>query len=157
MALPDALRRDNILPSCVLRQLLVAISAAQLAVGVIGQLVAVRERRSFEIFRWHGNPEDVARDSWFMGTGLSAPVSMLAVQVGAIAVLARRASRPAAAALAGLGLMMVVGSLLENKIRSAIREPGADRVVTVVAGLGLGLAVGMVVVGVPTARSAGIR
>jgi hypothetical protein len=53
--------------------------------------------------------------------------------------------------------MMVVGSLLENKIRSAIRDAGADRVVTVIAGLGLALAVGMVVVGVPTARSAGSR
>jgi hypothetical protein len=137
------------------RHLLVVISTAQL--GVTGQLVAVREGRSFEIFRWHGNPEDVVRDSWFIGTGLSAPVSMLAVQVAAIAILARRASRPAAAALAGLGLMMVVGSLLENKIRSAIRDAGADRVVTVIAGLGLALAVGMVVVGVPTARSAGSR
>lgn len=53
--------------------------------GVAGQLVALREGRSFDIalVGWRGQPERVARDSWLLGTGLSAPVVMLAVQAAA--------------------------------------------------------------------------
>jgi hypothetical protein len=64
------------------RHALVVISAAQLAAGVAGQLVAVRDRRSFDIalIGWRGRPNRVAHDTWLLGTGLSAPVTILATQ-----------------------------------------------------------------------------
>jgi hypothetical protein len=134
---------------------LVVVSAAQLAVGVAGQLLAIRQRRPFEIFRWHGRPEHVARDSWFMGTGLSAPVTMMSVHAAAIAVLVMRPSRRAAGTLGALGAMMAVGCLIENKFRSVIRAGGGDPVVAAVGGVAFALAVAMAVVGVRGERSAG--
>jgi hypothetical protein len=121
---------------------------------VSGQVLAVRQNRSWDIFRWHGKPEHVARESWFIGTGLSAPPAMLAVQAAATAVLATRPSRRAAATLAWLGAMMVVGCLIENKVRSAIRAPGQDPVVTVSGGVTLALSVAMAVLGTRGARGA---
>jgi hypothetical protein len=137
--------------------LLVVISVAQLAVGVAGQLVAVRQGRSFEIFRWHGDPKGVARESWYMGTGLSAPVDMMAVHAAATAVLVGRQSRRAAGTLGTLGATMAAGYLIENKFRSAMRRPGKDPVVTAVGGAGFILAVAMAVIGVGEAKSAGLQ
>ena len=89
-----------------------------------------------------------------MGTGLSAPVTMLAAQTAATAVLATRPSARAAGTLGGLGAMMAAGCLIENGIRGAIRA-GGDRVAGAVGGVMFALAVAMAVVGVRAARSAG--
>lgn len=137
------------------RQLLVVISIAQLAVGVAGQLVAIRQGRSFEIFRWQGDPRRVARQSWFMGTGLSAPVHMMSVHAAATAVLVRRRSQRAAGTLGTLGAFMVAGCLVENRFRSAVRRPFMDPVVTAIGGGGFVLAIAMAVMGVREARVAG--
>ena len=118
--------------------------------------MAVR-RSSFEIFRWHGDPKRVARESWFIGTVLSAPVVMMAVHVAATAVLVRRRSRRAPGTLGTLGATMVAGSLIENKLRSAMRRPLKDPVVTAVGGTGFILAVAMAFLGVREARSARFR
>ena len=136
------------------RQLLVAISAAQLAVGVAGQLVALRDGRSFDIFRWRGKPERVAHDSWLLGTGLSAPIAMMSVHAVAAVVLAIRPSRRAAGTLGVLGGTMAAGYLVENEFRSALRSGGWEPVVTPVAGVGFALAVAMAVLGL---RGAGQR
>ena len=90
-----------------------------------------------------------------MGTGLSAPVDMMAVHAAATAVLVGRRSRRAAGMLGTLGATMAAGYLIENKFRSAMRRPGRDPVVTAVGGVGFILAVAMVVIGVREARSAG--
>ena len=137
------------------RQLLVVTSVAQLAFGVAGQLVAVRQGRSFEIFRWYGDPNRVARQSWFMGTALSAPVDMMAVHAAATAVLVGRRSPRAAGTLGTLGVTMAAGHLIENKFRSAMRRPGKDPIVTAVGGVGFILAVAMAVIGMREAGSAG--
>ena len=78
------------------RKYLVAVSAAQLVAGISGQLVALRERRSFDIalLGWRGQPDRVARDSWLLGTGLSAPVVMLSTQAAAIVLLGHEAEPP---------------------------------------------------------------
>jgi len=69
-----------------------------------------------------------------------------------------RRDRRAAGTLGILGVMLAVGCLIENKLRSAIRRPGANPVVAVVGGLGVTLAVAPAVIGVravapPDARS----
>ncbi|GAA1968761.1 hypothetical protein GCM10009776_34840 [Microbacterium deminutum] len=135
------------------RGLLLAISVAQLAVGVTGQVVAIRQGRSFDIFRWHGDPRRVAKDSWFLGTGLSAPIPMMAVHACAIAVLGMRPSRRAAGTLGTLGAAMTAGYLIENQFRTAMRHPGHDRVVPMVGGGGFLFAVVMAVIGLREARS----
>ena len=90
-----------------------------------------------------------------MGTGLSAPVDMMAVQTAAIAVLVARRSRRAAGTLGTLGATMAAGYLIENKFRSAMRRPSEDAVVTAVGGVGFVLAVAMAFIGAREARSAG--
>ena len=72
------------------RRVLVAISSAQLAAGVAGQVIAVRDRRPFDLvlLGQRGRPEDVVQDSVFNGTALSAPITILLTQ--AVATFASR-------------------------------------------------------------------
>ena len=86
-------------------RLLAAISAAQLATGVAGMVVALRRRHPYDLFWMHGRAETVARDAILSGTALSAPLSNLLVQAALTVVEARRPSRGAAWALAGLGAL----------------------------------------------------
>jgi len=105
------------------RRLLVAVSGAQLAAGGAGQLVALRDRRSFDIalLGWRGQPERVARDSWLIGTALSPPVVMLSIQAAATVRLGAGPSRTATRILRSLGATMACASLLERE--SAARYP----------------------------------
>lgn len=127
------------------RAVLVAISGAQLAAGVAGQLIAVRERRSFDIalLRWRGKPENVAKDAWLLGTGLSAPVTMLVTQAVATVRLASYPSPFATTTLGALGAAMTCGYLVEREFRSALSPAGLDPVVTPVAAAGFALSVAM--------------
>ncbi len=127
------------------RRALVAISTAQLATGVAGQLIAVRDRRSFDIalLRWRGEPENVIEDSWLLGTGLSAPISMLATQAVATIRLATAPSPAATRTLGVLGAAMTCGYLVEREFRSAFSPAGMDPTVTPVAAVGFALSVAM--------------
>jgi hypothetical protein len=127
------------------RRVLVAISAAQLAAGVAGQLIAVRDRRSFDIalLRWRGQPENVLKDSWFLGTGLSAPITMLATQAVATMRLAAAPSPVATRTLGVLGAAMTCGYLVEREFRSAFSPAGVDPAVTPVAAAGFALSLAM--------------
>jgi hypothetical protein len=58
-------------------RLLAAVSAAQLAAGVTGMIVALRRVHPYDLFWMHGDPDAIARDTLFMGTAFSAPVSTL--------------------------------------------------------------------------------
>jgi hypothetical protein len=135
-----------------MRRTLVAVSALQLAAGLAGHVVAVRDRRAFDValLRWRGRPERVARDALVYGTGLSAPVSMLATQLVSVGLLAVRPSRPAARTLGLLGATMVVGSLVERDFRQALRPSVFDPAVAPIAVAGCGLAVPMAVLGLGT-------
>jgi energy-converting hydrogenase Eha subunit A len=103
------------------RRVLVAVSGVQLAAGVAGQFVALRDRRSFDIalLGWRGQPERVARDSWWIGTALSAPVVMLGIQAAAAVRLGAGPSRTATRILGSLGATMACASLLEREVRGA--------------------------------------
>ena len=123
------------------------VSAAQLLAGVAGQVLALRDRRAFDIalIHWRGDPGRVARDSWLLGTGLSAPVAMLVAQTVATVRLAATPSPTAARTLQGLGVVMTCGYLVEREFREAFTAPGSDRVVTPVAAAGFAFAVAMAV------------
>lgn len=127
------------------RRLLVVISAAQLAAGVAGQLIAVRDRRSFDIavLNWRGKPENVVKDSWLLGTGLSAPVSMLVTQAVATIRLATAPSPFATRTLGVMGAAMTCGYLIEREFRSAFSPAGMDPAVTPVAAAGFALSLAM--------------
>lgn len=126
------------------RWTLVAVSAAQLAAGAIGRYVALRDRRPFDVpVHWQGRPERVGRDSWLLGTGLSAPGLMLGVQAAATARLAAGPSAMATRTLGVLGACMVGGYLIEREVRSAMTPTGFDPVVTSVVSAGLVLAASM--------------
>ncbi len=120
------------------------MSAAQLSTGVAGLALAVRRRHPYDIPLMHGRRDAVGRQSVLMGTALSAPASMLAVQAVATAVLARRHSAPAARALGALGAMMVPGYLVERLTRQGLRRGAWDSAELRIALCGLALAAGMV-------------
>jgi hypothetical protein len=61
-------------------RLLAAVSVAQLATGVAGMVVALRRRYPYHVFWMRGRADAIARDTIFMGTALSAPVSNLLLQ-----------------------------------------------------------------------------
>jgi hypothetical protein len=107
-------------------RLLAAASAAQLAAGLAGMVVALRRRRPYDVFWMHGHADAIARDTVFKGTALSAPVSMLLTQPAMTATLARRPSRRAARALGGLGATLVAGYLGERLVRQRLRPSGWD-------------------------------
>lgn len=131
------------------RDVLVMASAGQLAASLLGHRVAVRQGRSFDIAftRWRGRPERVARDSWLIGTGLSAPVVVLTAQAAATARLLTTRSPAAARALGLLGAAVSFGYLVEQEFRTAVTPTRLDPATTPAAAAGFGLAVIMAVAG----------
>jgi hypothetical protein len=135
-------------------RVLVAVSAAQLGAGIAGQLIALRDRRSFALPGWRGRTDRVGRDSWLIGTGLSAPVFMLTTQAVATARLAARPGEGAMRTLGTLGAAMTVGSLMEEQLRAAVTPGGWDRTVTPIGVVGCSLAAVMAGLGLrrPSSR-----
>lgn len=131
------------------RQVLVAVSAAQLAVGAAGQLVALRDRRAFDIplLGWRGQPERVARDSWLIGTSLSAPVVMASIQAAATVRLGAGTSRTATRILGTLGAAMACGCLIEQEFRGALSPKGWNPTTTPILATGFTLALAMASLG----------
>jgi len=119
------------------------VSAVQLSVGIAGLLIALRRRRAYHVPLLHGDPDNVARDSVFMGTVLSAPVVMLGTQAVATARVLRGGSGRSRRILGGLGAVMTVGYLSEQLVRRRLRPSGWDPVETSVAVLGVTTAVMM--------------
>lgn len=129
------------------RRALVAVSSAQLAAGLAGQLVALRRRRNYDVGFMKGSPDHVGRDSLWAGTAYSAPSYMLAAQAWATARLRRAPDDGARRLLGMLGVVMVPGYLMERHGRAHLRPGGRDPVETPVVLAGLGLAAAMGVLG----------
>lgn len=136
------------------RRHLVAVATAQLAVGAAGQAIAVHRGLAYDFTPtgWQGKPEHVGRDAWLLGTTLSAPVSMLGVQAGAIARLTAGPSAAAVRTLGGLGGMMVFGYLGERGVRLRLSADGWDPVESPIAATGLALAATMVLLSFTSSR-----
>lgn len=122
---------------------LAAVSGAQLVAGVAGMAVAFRRRHPYDVCWMHGRPDTIRRDTFSMGTALSAPVSMLLAQAAMTAVLARRPSRSATLALGGLGAASVAGYLGERLVRQRLRPSGWDVLESPLLAGGIGLAAAM--------------
>ncbi len=135
------------------RPALLAVSAAQLAAGLAGQVLALRRRRHFDVTVLRGSPDTVARDSLWAGTALSAPVWMLAAQGWAVARLAAGPDERARQVLRLLGGAMVPGYLVERLDRRRLTRVGADPVETPTVVVGVGLAAAMAVLAGPGAGS----
>jgi hypothetical protein len=133
---------------------LTRLAVAQLVAGVAGHVVAVRRRLPYDVAfpPMAGRPENVARDSWLLGTALSAPIVMLGLQAGAVSRLRRGESRPAVRILTGLGALMISGYLGERVVRRRLGGD-VDAVETPVAAAGLGLATAMAITGARALRS----
>ena len=126
---------------------LAVMSAAQLASGVAGMVVALRREHPYDVFWMHGQPEAIARDTLFKGTALSAPVSTLVTQAALTAVMARRPSRRVARGLRIVGVTMVAGYLGERLVRQRLRPSGWEALESPLIVVALGLSVGMAALG----------
>ena len=130
-------------------QVIAALSAAQLALGLAGAAIAVRRRYAFDFPGWRGSPEHVARDAAWMGTALSAPAPMLVAQAVSAATLSRSDSPAARAAIRGLGLAMCLGYPIERHVRHRLSPRGWHRQESAMAIAALGLAAAMAAAGGP--------
>jgi hypothetical protein len=128
-------------------QWLATVSGAQLAAGVVGTAVAVRECHAYDVPLLRGRPENVPRDVLVMGTALSAPGIMLVAQGLATARLLRGGSNPARVVLGGLGATMVVGYFAERLVRRRLRPSGWDALESLLVAAGIVLACTMAVLG----------
>ncbi len=124
-----------------------AVAAAQLGLGVSGLVVALRRHHAYDLPLLHGRPGNVARDSVLMGTALSAPVVMLAVQGAATAAVLGGDRAPARLVLGGLGAAMVAGYLGEALVRTRLRRSGYDRLESPLVGAGIALSAAMAALG----------
>jgi hypothetical protein len=93
-------------------------------IQVAGARKAIRDNVPYELPFKQGKPEDVARDMWIMGSGLSAPWPLLGAHAaGTVLLLAR--PRPWLRRPVGvLGAAYVVGILGERATRESFRHPG---------------------------------
>lgn len=133
-------------------QLLAAVSAAQLASGVAGMVVALRPCHPYDMFWMHGQVEQMARHTSFRGTALSAPVSNLVFQTALTAVVAARPSRRAQQALGALGALWVAGYLGERLVRQRLGRSGWERLESPLLVVAIGLAVAMAALGLGGSR-----
>ncbi len=135
------------------RSAFLAVSAAQLATGLAGQVLALRRRRHYDLPFLTGDPDRVGRDSLWMGTALAAPVWTLATHGWALSRLAAGPDERARRTLRLLGTALVPGYLQERLVRRRLTRAGADPVETPLVVAGLSLAVAMAVLGRPGAAS----
>lgn len=92
-------------------------------------------------------PDRVGRDSWLLGTGLSAPAFMLALQSATVVRLVTRPSLAATRVLGGLGATMTCGYLIEREFCDAVSPAGWNPTTTPIAAAGFTLALAMAVTG----------
>jgi hypothetical protein len=131
---------------------LATVSGAQLATGVVGVAVALKERHAYDIPLFHGRPENVGRDALVMGTAFSAPGVMLAAQGYAISRLHRGAPNPARLVLGALGATMVVGYLSERLVRRRLHPSSWHALESPLVATGIALAATMAVLGLTSRR-----
>ena len=111
--------------------------------------VALRRGHAYDVplLGMKGSPQRIARDSILMGTALSAPAIMLAVQAACTAMAARGDTRRAGPVLSGLGALMAPGYLAERLVQRRLRPSGWDSVESPLAVAGITLAAAMTVLG----------
>jgi hypothetical protein len=131
------------------RRAIVAVSAVQLTAGLVGQVVALRRRRPYDVPFMHGSPDHIARGSLWFGASYSAPVYMTGSQAYAVVRLARGPDERARKMLRLLGTSMISGYLLERFNRKLLTPGGFDPLETPIVAVGLAGSVAMAVLGRP--------
>ena len=124
---------------------LVAVSSTQLAAQLVGHVLAVRRRRSFDVPFLTGDPDHLVRDWLWFGTAYSAPPYLLGLQLRATARLLRGPDDRACWVLRWLGAGLTVGYASERWVRVRVRPGGFDPVETPVVVCGWGCASAMAV------------
>ena len=104
-------------------KLLTTLSAAQFTVHLVGARNGIRDRVPVELPLLRGEPENVARDMWIIGSGMSAPWPMLAAHAAVTVALVLRERPWLRRAIGGIGLCYVAGYLLERNVRESFRHP----------------------------------
>ncbi len=87
-------------------------------------VLALRRGYSFDVSFMRGHPDNVARESIFQGTALSAPVTTLVAQATATALLARRPSLNVVRVIGVVGALDVPGYLSERLVRRRLSPSG---------------------------------
>lgn len=98
---------------------LAMVSTVQLALGVVGLRRALKYRTVCDIGILRGSAATLERDQWFIGTNLSAPGLMLALQAVSTTTLFLRSSNRAAKTLGILGAIMAGGYPAERTVRAS--------------------------------------
>lgn len=118
------------------------ISTLQLLVHLIGARQAIRDKIPYDLPIAHGEPENVSRDMWTMGSGMAAPWPTLATHaVGTVFAFGKPRRWPLIL-LRSVGIVYVVGYLGESGVRESFRRPNEYTLLNATA---LTLAVAMVV------------
>ncbi|MBI1377868.1 MAG: hypothetical protein GC157_10355 [Frankiales bacterium] len=101
-------------------RLLGVVAGLQVATAFVALRYAVERELSMDALGVRREGRDIARDAWFIGTGITPPLVMMAAQATAGSVVMRRPSAPASRVLGALGAVMAAGYLLERESRSAL-------------------------------------
>ena len=131
-------------------KVLAAVSLAELILQLIGARKAIRDGIPYDAPIGRGRPEDVARDMWVAGSGLSAPWPTLAVHVAGTALLIARPRPWVRRAVGLLGAFYIVGISWERITRESFRHP--DRGTTPLIASGLALSGAMALLGLGRRR-----
>lgn len=124
-------------------KVLAAVSLVQLMLQVAGARKAIRDGIAYELPFRQGKPEEVARDMWTMGSGLSAPWPLLGAQAAGTVLLVAR-PRPWLARMLGLlGAAYVSGILGERATRESLRHPDMETTPRMASALALPLAMAL--------------
>lgn len=118
-------------------KVLASVSLVQLILQLAGARKAIRDKIPYELPFRQGKPEDVARDMWTMGSGLSAPWPLLGAHAAAIVLLLARPLTWQPRVLGVLGAAYVAGILGERPTRESLRHPDRETTPRVAAVLAL--------------------
>jgi prolipoprotein diacylglyceryltransferase len=121
------------------------VAAGELAIQLVQARKAIREGIAYDLPFDKGKPENVARDMWTMGSGISAPWPTLATHAALTGMLLVKPRPWLRRALGVLGVVYVVGYLGERVVRESFRRPNGN--LTVFNAIAILLAMVMVVLG----------
>ena len=121
-------------------KVLASISLAQLILQLLGARKAIHDHIAYDIPFGQGKPDDVTRDMWTMGSGLSAPWHTLAVHTAATVLLLARPRPWVRSTIGCMGAVYVLGILWERITRESFRHPDTETTPLIASGLALSVA-----------------
>jgi len=132
---------------------LASVSLVQLVVQLVAARRALRDHIPYDTPFMRGKPEDVARDMWNTGSGISAPWPVLATHAAGTVLLMARPRPWLRRAVGWLGALYMLGILWERATLESFRHP--DRNITPLTASGLALSIAMAVLGLAGGKRRG--